>query len=405
MGNRQLQSPDRVPEGFTGPPCPADEPQRLIALKRYALLDTPPEEAFDRITRLAAKVFGMPISLISLIDETRQWFKSRHGFEDSWTRREIAFCSYTILDTGALVVGDASKDDRFSTNPLVTGDPNIRFYAGAPLVTPEGHVLGTLCVIDRQPHTDFSAEQQQLLQDLADLVMTELEGRSSLLALRQEIREHKETEKRLHRSLAETEALLREVHHRVRNNLQVVDTLLALQIRQTPACAEDLEELRHRLHCLGMIHHKLMQSPDLQTINLNELIQDLCRSLAHLYQSRQGEIALSVTVEPRDAAVRIDFAISLGLLTTELVTNAYKHAFPPQRHGTVAVALIVMADCQARLTVSDDGIGKAAGSPPARIGQQIISELVDQLGGAMTLDRTRGTEVSVTFPCPTELPC
>jgi two-component sensor histidine kinase len=113
---------------------------------------------------------------------------------------------------------------------------------------------------------------------------------------------------------------------------------------------------------------------------------------------------LNVAVEPRDAAVRIDFAISLGLLTTELVTNAYKHAFPPQRHGTIDVALIVMADCKARLTVSDDGIGKATGSP-LKIGQQIISELVDQLGGAMTLDRTRGTEVSVTFPCPTELPC
>lgn len=405
MGNRQWQSPGFVPEGFTGPPCPADEPQRLIALKRYALLDTPPEEAFDRITRLAARVFGMPVSLISLIDETRQWFKSRHGFEAPWTSREVAFCSHTILDTKALVVGDASKDDRFSTNPLVTGDPNIRFYAGAPLVTPEGHVLGTLCVIDRQPHTDFSEEQQQLLQDLAGLVMTELEGRSSLLALRQEICEHKETERRLHKSLAETETLLREVHHRVRNNLQVVDTLLALQIRQTPALAGDLKELRHRIHCLGMIHHKLMQSPDLQTINLNELIQDLCQSLAHLYQSRRDEIVLNVAVEPGDAAVRIDFAISLGLLTTELVTNAYKHAFPSNRRGTIDVALIVTADCQARLTVSDDGVGIVAGCPLAKIGQQIISELVDQLGGVMTLDQNQGTGISVTFPCPTELPC
>lgn len=101
MGNQQSELLGSLPESFIRPPLPTDEPQRLIALKRHDLLDTPPEEAFDRITRLAAGVLGMPISLITLIDETRQWFKSRHGLDAPWIQRELAFCSYTILDTEA----------------------------------------------------------------------------------------------------------------------------------------------------------------------------------------------------------------------------------------------------------------------------------------------------------------
>jgi GAF domain-containing protein len=198
--------------GMRGASVPMDEPQRLIALKRYELLDTPPEQIFDRITRLAAGVLGMPISLVTLIDETRQWFKSRHGLDAPWTRREVAFCGHTILETEPLVVLDAAVDERFATNPLVTGEPGIRFYAVAPLITPDGHALGTLCVIDRKPRPKFSAKQRRFLRDLASLVMTEIEARSATLALRREIIKRKETEQRLRRLLAQChqdKALLR----------------------------------------------------------------------------------------------------------------------------------------------------------------------------------------------------
>jgi two-component sensor histidine kinase len=405
MDNQQSEFLGSLPEGFVRPPFPVDEPQRLIALKRYDLLDTPPEEAFDRLTRLAAGVLGMPISLITLIDETRQWFKSRHGFDALWTRREVAFCSRTILDTEPLVVPDATADDRFVANPLVTGEPNIRFYAGAPLVTPEGYVLGTLCVIDRSPHPEFSDEQRRLLQDLADLVMTEIEARSAILALRQTVREHQESERRLQRSLAETEILLREVHHRVRNNLQVVDTLLALQIRHTPAVTEHLRDLRYRVNCLGMVHQKLIQSADLETINLAEFLRDLCWSLAASDTDRQGRVTLNVTAEPRDVALKIDFAIPLGLLITELVTNAYKHAFPSDQPGTIDVSLTIIGEGKARLAVFDDGIGVPATPSPVTVGQQIIAELVDQLDGEITVAQNQGTHITVTFPYPPELPC
>ena len=153
-----------------------DEAERLAALRRYEILDTPPEPAFDRIVRLASHVLGAPISLVSLIDESRQWFKARRGIDATQTPRSMAFCAHAILGDDVLVVPDARADRRFADNPLVTGDPNIRFYAGAPLRTPEGHRLGTLCVIDRRPR-ELDDEKRALLADLSTLVVDELELR------------------------------------------------------------------------------------------------------------------------------------------------------------------------------------------------------------------------------------
>jgi two-component sensor histidine kinase len=405
MDDQQSESLGDLPKGFIRPPLPLDEPQRLIALKRYDLLDTPPEQAFDRITRLAADMLGMPISLITLIDATRQWFKSRHGLDVPWTRREVAFCSYTILDTDLLIVADATADDRFANNPLVTQDPNIRFYAGAPLVTPDGHVLGTLCVIDRSPHPEFSDKQRRLLQDLADLVMIEIDARSVILALRQKVHEHQETERQLQRSLAEKETLLREVHHRVKNNLQVVDTLLALQIRQTPAVSENLLDLRYRVYCLGLVHQILMQSADLEMTNLGNFLRDLGQALAASYGDRHGNVTLNVTVAPDRISTGIDFAIPLGLVVTELVSDTYKHALRSDQPGNIDVSLAVVGEARLCLVVSDNGVRMPRTSPPDMIGRQIIAELVDQLDGEMMMDQNQGTRITVSFPCPGELPC
>ncbi|MFJ2993532.1 GGDEF domain-containing protein [Pandoraea sp. NPDC087047] len=153
-----------------------DEAERLAALRRYEILDTPPEPAFDRIARLASHVLGAPISLVSLLDESRQWFKARRGIDVAQTPRSMAFCAHAILGDDVLVVPDARADRRFADNPMVTGEPNIRFYAGAPLRTPEGHRLGTLCVIDRCPR-ELDDEKRALLADLSALVVDELELR------------------------------------------------------------------------------------------------------------------------------------------------------------------------------------------------------------------------------------
>lgn len=158
---------------------PKDEAARLKALRSLDLLDTPPEQDFDDFTLLAAFICGVPISLVSLIDEDRQWFKSKTGLDMDETPRDDAFCAHAIQQEGLFVVPDAAQDPRFRDNPLVAGDMALRFYAGAPLVTPEGQVLGTLCVIDRRPRT-LTADQEAALSALARQVMARIEPRRQL---------------------------------------------------------------------------------------------------------------------------------------------------------------------------------------------------------------------------------
>ncbi len=155
---------------------PQHEVTRLKVLWQYDVLDTVPEEVFDDLTELAARICEAPIALISLVDEDRQWFKSKVGITMKETSRDVSFCSHAIRQQGLFIVADATKDARFSQNPLVTSDPKIRFYAGAPLITPDGHALGTLCVIDKVPR-ELRPEQQQALRVLARHVMTQLELR------------------------------------------------------------------------------------------------------------------------------------------------------------------------------------------------------------------------------------
>ena len=158
------------------PPLPQDEDERLAALRAYEILDTPAEQQFDDLTELAADICEAPIALISLVDEDRQWFKSHYGLDERETGRDIAFCAHAILQPETFVVEDALADIRFADNPLVTVDPKIRFYAGAPLVNPDGHTLGTLCVIDREPRK-LSNAHERALRILSRHVMVQLELR------------------------------------------------------------------------------------------------------------------------------------------------------------------------------------------------------------------------------------
>ncbi len=174
-------------------PIPACEPERLRALDRYDLLDTPPEPEFENLTTLAAKFFDVPIALISLVDSERQWFKACHGWGQlKETPREVAFCAFTILGHHPLIVPDARLDERFRNNPLVTGPPHVRFYAGAPLTTLQGDNLGDLCLMDTVPRT-LSDDQKTSLTHLADTVMAAIEARRTEQRLRHEIEGHEQT--------------------------------------------------------------------------------------------------------------------------------------------------------------------------------------------------------------------
>lgn len=159
-------------------PLPPNEQDRLAELRKYDILDTEPEGAFDGMVQVARYICQTPIAAISLVDEQRQWFKAIVGLDVTQTSRDVAFCAHAILQDEPLVVPDAMLDERFADNPLVAGAPDIRFYAGVPLVTSGGHRLGTICVIDRVPRT-LEKEQLDAVKTLADSVMAHLELRLS----------------------------------------------------------------------------------------------------------------------------------------------------------------------------------------------------------------------------------
>lgn len=166
------------------PTIPANEAERLKALHDYHILDTPPEKPFDDLARLAAHILGMPIALVSLIDDKRQWFKACYGIEATETPRELSFCGHVVGDGNVLIIPDTHHDARFHDNPFVTGGPSVRSYCGMPLRTKKGEVLGTLCAFSAEPQAP-TAEQVALLDILAHRVMSELDLRREVMLRRQ----------------------------------------------------------------------------------------------------------------------------------------------------------------------------------------------------------------------------
>lgn len=153
---------------------PANENARLEALHSLCVLDTPQSDRFDRLTRTAARLFKTPVALVTLVDEHRQWFKSAYGLDATETIRDLAFCAHAILDDDVFVVLDATKNPKFADNPLVTDALHIRFYAGAQLISPDGMKLGTFCIVDHVPRTEFNNEDRAALKDLAAAAMDQL---------------------------------------------------------------------------------------------------------------------------------------------------------------------------------------------------------------------------------------
>jgi adenylate cyclase len=188
---------------------PANESGRLEALRRYQILDTAPEVAYDEITELAAQICGCPVAAIGFVDEAQDWKKSKYGLPANFTGlpREISICSTTICAGNLLRIGDLTKDERFRDNAMVTGPPHLRFYCGMPLVTPDGYALGTLCVMDFQPR-EISFEQGETVRRLARQVVTQLELRRRVLELDQTLAELRESRAAITEAKVKSEELL-----------------------------------------------------------------------------------------------------------------------------------------------------------------------------------------------------
>lgn len=198
-------------------PLPDHEPDRLEALRRTCILDTPPEDAYDDLARLAAFVCNVPIALVSLVDEDRQWFKARVGLGVTETPRSVSFCAHAICGHQLFVVPDTLNDERFCSNPLVSGDPQIRFYAGMPITAPDGHNLGTLCVIDREPR-QLSEASQMALRVLARQAAGLIHVRRQMAELQAAAERQAETEQQLRDSQERLRTANRRLEEMVRTD-------------------------------------------------------------------------------------------------------------------------------------------------------------------------------------------
>ena len=351
------------------------EAARLAAVRRYDILDTPPDGAFDRITALAARRFGVPIAIISIVDEDRIWFKSHHGLPVAQVDRYPGLCASAILGDAPFVLADASTDPRSLANPLVAGDLGLRFYAGVPLKTHDGHNLGTLCVIDREPRP---IDQQQIeeLQDLAAVVMDQIEIQLSA-----------------RRAISQAQLMAREIDHRVMNSLQFVSSLLSMQSRAPEAgeAAAHLQMAANRVAAVAQVHrHFYADSAD--EASCITFLRRLCEDLSAILD-RRVEVSGD---EGNVPTVRIQ---PIGLLISELVTNAAKHGA-----GRIDVTYRV-SDGMHRLIVCDQGDGLPADFDPEgdlpSLGMRIITSLTKQLGGSLSAGRRadgQGACFTIQFP-------
>jgi two-component sensor histidine kinase len=285
------------------------EDDRLAALRSYRVLDTPSEPTFDDLVQLAARACQAPIALISLIDERRQWFKAEVGLGVRETPLDRSICLTAMLEPGLTIIPSLTKDPRFAHNPLVTGEPHLRFYAGAVLRTPDGVPLGALCVFDRVAR-DLPEEQASTLTLLARQVMSQLE-------LRREIAERDERLEAA-RKIEQRQALLvRELHHRVKNTLATVQALVGATGRSTGSFDEFYRSFSNRIASLAKTHN-LLTEDYWQTASLREIAVNELKPFA---ESRQPRFML---IGPH-VELSADLAVPVGMALHELTTNAVRY--------------------------------------------------------------------------------
>lgn len=409
-------------------PIPSDELERLEALQDYRVLDTVAEEAYDNLTLLASEVCGVPIALVSLVDEDRQWFKSHHGLDAEETPREVAFCAHAILQDEIFEVRDSHADPRFADNPLVTEAPHIRFYAGAILKTPGGQNVGTLCVIDHEPRQldDF---QRRTLRIIAGQVIALLELRK---ALRLKTALQAESDRNLAALERRNEQATRFAYrssHDLRAPAIQIKNLARLTLDDLDDAAPDVVgEQLHMIEAAGdqllafidgtvEISRAELMSGAIQRIDFQRLADEAIAQVRSEFGLRDIEIRLDID---NDVSVHSEF-LRLRHLLSQLVSNSVKYANRERDEGAYVLVRVAADNIGARLCVEDNGIGIPAEhqprffdlyqrfhpdvAPGSGVGTAIVRRHAEAIGASVSVDSDdTGTRVRVLVPdCEVEV--
>lgn len=375
----------------------ASEARRLQRLRAFAILDTPPEEAFDDIVALARQVCDVPIALVSFIDHDRQWFKARSGIDLIETDLPRSVCAQAMHAPGdVVVIHDTRADPRTARNP-VNDELGMRFYAGAPLRTADDATpLGTLCVLDTRPR-ELTEGQRAGLAALGRQVMTQLELRRALAAEAEAHASLEAQNEAITAALASERVLKLEIDHRVKNSLQLVGSLLQMQAQRAdnPEVRSALQSARGRVTAISSIHGALNRVSKTDTVLLPEYAGQLIQEL-------RGQAPPHVTIELDADPIEMPTSLAspFAILINEFVTNSLKHAFPGGRPGTVRLE-VRQVGRRVEVRCADDGVGHAAapdGQHSGGLGTRLMQALAGQLGAELegTADVT-GTELRFSF--------
>lgn len=362
---------------------PSQSLGRLAALHSYGILDTPREPEFDELVSLAATICGTPISVVNLIEDHRQWFKAEVGLGIRETPLDVSICRHVLLQPGLTIISDLRTDPRMCFNPLVTAESGLRFYAGCLLETPEGHGIGTLCILDTSPR-ELTEDQQTALQTLANQVMAQMELRRSL--------------KQKNQLLEQKEMLLKEVNHRTKNNLQLILSLIQLQLRRVTdqEARSVLLDTSRRIMSVAAVHEKLYQADQVDAVDASAYLDSMIEGIKAAAPS-----AITFSTEMASILLTLDQAIPLALITNELVTNAIKYAYENEQSGIIQV-LLHSEKRFIQLLVTDEGTGLPDGFLPNKtrsLGMTIISSLARQLKADVTFTNMNpGLQCVVSFP-------
>lgn len=371
---------------------PADnESGRIEALLNFRVLDTPPEQAYDDITQIAAEICQTPISLVSLVDTDRQWFKSRVGLDATETPRDLAFCAHAILQSGLFVVEDTLQDERFADNPLVLEDPKIRFYAGAPLVTHDGHGLGTLCVIDREPR-QLSDSQKATLLALGRQVVSQLELRLHALKLKREVDLRDHIMSLLSNNLLSAFTTINGFSNILSNRLE---KLSGEQIKELALDIAHTGENAHQQ--LKSIIEWSRQRGEQENIKKQPVdAKSACEQVLQLLSKQAGDKNVTLELICPDNLTLNTNANVLHSILLHLIVNAIK--FTPA--GKSIVVNVLGQNGRVSFSIVDQGVGMSAetlaklfkdpepfctkgtqGEEGSGVGHLLVKDLVSSLGG------------------------
>lgn len=401
-----------------GAPIPANEAKRLEMLEQFEIIDSDFESSYDQIVELASKICQTPISLISLLDEKRQWFKAKVGLDVRETPRELAFCGYAVYESSSLIVKDTWEDERFKSHPLVLGEPKIRFYAGFPIQTSNGLTLGTVCAIDRVPRV-LTKDQTRALEILADQVKSLMDLRLSSLKVKNYLLELEEA------SLLKSK-FLSLISHDLRapfNGLIGFSSILKDQVSELSSeeirsMAEDIHSSANQVYSLlnNLLEWSLLERGLKEAIYSEVELKGLIENLQSLFQESLLQKNISFVIDSKSflGTIRTDDKM-LQTILRNLISNAIK--FTP-KSGKITVSFRI-SENNLSISIQDTGVGMnqekvallfgkfnststqgTAGEIGSGLGLTLCKQLLDLLQGRIRVESTigKGTRFDVELP-------